>query len=121
MPKTKASLDRDIAAVLAVGKPSKRPVQDQRQRLLWIPFQRKGDISLASPLPVDFSQKEVAAVWTLPSYRDPNNPPHLPLSPVHGWGAFLEDVGHDWSIRGGNFIYRSRLTDQPVWVLVQLR
>lgn len=93
----------------------------ERQLLLWIPFATKGSISIARPVPVDFTAKEVESVWTLPSSRNPSIPPVLPLHPVHGRGAFLEDYGHDWTVRGGNFIYRSRITDQPTWVLVQLK
>lgn len=93
----------------------------ERQLLLWIPFVTKGSISIAKTVPVDFTAKDVEAVWTLTSNRNPSIPPVLPLHPMHGRGAFLEDYGHDWTVRGNNFIYRSRITDQPVWVLVQLK
>lgn len=117
----KTQLDKEIEEALA-NRHAMKKLSDSfaRQRLLWIPFVKKGDIKLASPVPVDFSKKEVSAVWTLPSYQDPNSPPKLPFHPTHGKGAFLEDHGHDWSIRGGKLIYRSRITDEPVWVLVQL-
>lgn len=78
-------------------------------------------MSVARPVPVDFTVKDVDSVWTLASQQNPALPPELPLHPKHGHGAFLEDYGHDWTVRGGNFIYRSRLTDRPVWVLVKLK
>lgn len=76
---------------------------------------------MARPVPVDFTAKNVESVWTLASHQNPKLPPALPLYPIHGHGAFLEDYRHDWTVRDGNFIYRSRLTDRPVWVLVKLK
>jgi hypothetical protein len=123
----RAQIKREIAASLA-GPPTsaKRkdrspPTPSKRQLLLWIPFASKGSMSIARPIPVNFTAKEVDEVWTLTSSRDPSITPVLPLHPVHGHGAFLEDYGHDWTVRAGNFIYRSRITDQPAWVMVQLK
>jgi hypothetical protein len=117
MKTRKAQLAREIAEALA--KTPSDESSDQ-QRLLWIPFTTKGSISIAKPVPVDFSAKDVKSVWTLTANRNPAVRPALPLHPVHGHGAFLEDYGHDWTIRAGNFIYRSRITDRPVWVMLQL-
>ncbi len=108
-------------ATIAKSRPWQGTDANERQVLLWIPFAPKGALSVARPIPVDFTAKEVASVWTLPSSRNPSIPPALPLHPVHGRDAFLEDYGHDWTVRAGNFIYRSRITDQPTWVLVQLK
>jgi hypothetical protein len=122
----RAQIEREIAASLArppiaAQQKAQSSPAPERQILLWIPFTSKGTLSIARPVPVNFTAKEVEAVWTLTSSRDPSIAPVLPIHPVHGHGAFLEDYGHDWTVRSGNFIYRSRITDQPIWVMVQLK
>jgi hypothetical protein len=122
-----AQLEQEIAAVVGTAaqkgkrKAKTSAARSKRQLLLWIPFATKGSASIARPVPVDFTAKEVESVWTLTSSRNPSITPVLPLHPVHGRGAFLEDYMHDWTVRDGSFVYRSRITDQPTWVLVQLK
>lgn len=64
-----------------------------------------------------------ARVWTLCDKVS------LPFHPQHGQNAFLEDFAHDWSWIEGQkrhegssvraFRYFSRVTDPPVWVLLE--
>lgn len=36
-------------------------------------------------------------VWVIPGLTEV---PALPIVPIHGHSAFLQDIGHDWSMRG---------------------
>lgn len=95
------------------------------QRLLYIKFHEKkpGMVSrLAIPQSVDFWNHQVEAVWTLYLHSDETAPPPLPYRPVHNKNAFLEDRMHDWNIDNNRqFKYASRVTDEPVWVLIELK
>jgi hypothetical protein len=58
-------------------------------------------------------------VWTAVYNHDENKPPDLPCTPVHGYGWFAEDYMHDWNWRKGMLDYSSRVSDGPVWVLLE--
>lgn len=46
--------------------------------------------------------------------------PELPIDPVHGRNAFLEDKGHDWKWFNGKLNYNSRLgNDNGRWILLE--
>lgn len=118
MAKTPAQLDREIAENLSAPR-----LTLGRQRLLFIRFAPANTFSgvRVVPVPVDFRQADVAAVWTLPHETDPNNPPVLPYFPTHQHNAFAEDVGHDWRVVDGKFRYGSRTMDRDGWVLVEMK
>lgn len=95
-----------------------------KQLLLFIEFGDKGDrfARPSTPQLVNFKEDDVKYVWTLYTETDKDKKPSLPLKPVHHQGAFLEDRIHDWNIDSkGRFKYGSRVTDEPVWVLVELK
>lgn len=54
-------------------------------------------------------------IWTLFGEKSPE----LPFVPVHNVNAFLEDFVHDWNWAGGKLRYYSRVTDRPVWILLE--
>lgn len=60
-------------------------------------------------------------VWTLPGYRDSATPPVLPIVPLHGRNAFLEDVGHDWTwLKGARMRYSGAGCESGgVWLLLE--
>jgi len=93
------------------------------QRLLFITFEPADTFAgvRAVPIPVDFRESDVAHVWTLYNETDKSKPPALPFSPVHNHNAFIEDRLHDWNIINGKFRYGSRVMDQDVWVLVEMK
>lgn len=98
-------------------------VSPQEQHLLFIDFHPKDDrpVRMAVPIAVPWREDQIARVWTLYQYTDPDVRPALPYKPVHRVNAFGEDYIHDWNIDRGFFRYASRITDEPVWVLVELR
>ncbi len=81
----------------------------------WLPPADAGCPHRAVPIEVP---EEPSDVWTLANERDESHPPALPIVPIHGVNAFAEDPGHDWKWRKGQFRYFSRVTDEPVWVLL---
>lgn len=94
------------------------------QQLLFIDFHplKEGmSCRRAKPCPVTFQERDVRQVWTLFHYTNSDQPPPLPFTPIHRVNAFAEDLIHDWNIYAGNFVYASRITDEPVWVLVNLK
>lgn len=94
------------------------------QKLMFIEFLPKDSrpSRQAIPVAVDFTESEVGHVWTLYRHTDPNMPPALPYHPRHHVNAFSEDYVHDWNIdHQGRFRYASRVTDEPVWVLVEMK
>lgn len=100
------------------------PKQPPKQHLLFIEFgpAEGRPLAPAKPVPVAFKERDVAQVWTLFRHTDPDEPPLLPFQPVHRVNAFAEDLIHDWNIDHlGRFRYASRVTDQPVWVLVVMK
>lgn len=74
-----------------------------RQELIWV------DLSRKVPL-----QEKPKRVWSVIGQK-----PELPMNPVHGITAFLEDQHHDWSWSSGVFRYFSRFSDGNVWVLLE--
>lgn len=95
-----------------------------KQVLLFIEFGHAEGRPYAPAIPqqVPFKKSDVQQVWTLCQYRDKAAPPALPYTPVHGLNAFVEDFMHDWNIDSKRaFRYGSRITDSPVWVLVELK
>lgn len=90
-----------------------------RQVLVFIKFGDKGDRFTAPSIHVRVPGKP-SRVWTLFRDTDENAPPTLPIKPQHRVNAFLEDRVHDWTTtRDGLFKYFSRVTDEPVWVLLE--
>lgn len=90
-----------------------------RQVLVYIKFGPKGTRIMAPSLPAEVEGKP-SRVWTLFRDTDENAPPRLPIAPQHRVNAFKEDHVHDWVItNSGHFKYFSRVTDEPVWVLLE--
>lgn len=60
-------------------------------------------------------------VWTVISTmsEDPGVVPPLPMTPIHGFNAFLEDYVHDWNWANGKFRYYSRVALHNIWILVE--
>jgi len=87
-----------------------------RQQLLWIP---RGESSRGS---IPWDGERPTLVWTLHLEKDETKPPEFPFQPVHRQNAFLEDLTHDWIVRGGTFSYFSRVIDlrqTGVWLLLE--
>lgn len=88
-----------------------------RQELHFVKFRDTGAVfKRAIPFKVEGQPKRV---WTLYMEIDESAPPALPVTPVHLNGALLEDYVHDWNIYNGMFQYASRVTDDPVWILLE--
>ncbi len=94
-----------------------------RQELLFVEFEPAETFSgfRALPVPVAFHRRDVDRVWTLYLHTDKTTRPDLPYRPVHRVNAFAEDYIHDWNIDNRGFRYASRVTDAPVWVLVEFK
>lgn len=92
----------------------------------WGPANVKG-LRQAYPVKLLFSG-EVVRLWTLFQPKaawgrleqEKDEPPALPIVPVHGENAFLEDRMHNWNIRSGQLHYYSRIANGPVWVLMEV-
>lgn len=90
-----------------------------RQVLIFIKFGEQGTRICAPAIPVPVEGRP-RRVWTMFMYCDESEPPTLPIVPVHRVNAFMEDYVHDWDVdRNNNFRYYSRITDEPVWVLLE--
>ena len=89
-----------------------------RQVLVFIKFGEQGTRLAAPAIPVRVPG-EPSRVWTLWPETHEDKPPALPVVPVHRRNAFHEDYVHDWNIHNGMFRYYSRITDEPVWVLLE--
>lgn len=99
-----------------------------RREYLWIPEDKtrasRGMVEGALPVP---APPGIRQLYTLLSesrglYQDPASPP--PMDPMsiplqHDVTVFFEDHIHDWSVRGGQLRYMSRVTAGDVWVLVE--
>lgn len=96
-------------------------MQATTQHFVFVHFEADGEQARALPVHVPFHARDVAAVWTLPHHTNPNAPPPQPFTPTHGRNAFLEDYIHDWTMQGRRFLYRSRVADRGVWVLIETR
>lgn len=94
-------------------------IKTTMQKLLWIPLGEDAGNGVVKVPPVQYTHLRPSRVWTLYQYTDQSVRPELPYMPVHHQNAFLEDAGHDWNIRMGNFYYGSRVTDGGVWVLLE--
>ena len=66
--------------------------------------------------PVPLAQKP-SRVWTLLRHTSAEPAPELPFRPSRS--TILEDYVHDWHWHKGMFRYYSRVTDKPVWVLLE--
>lgn len=112
-------------AALREAEDKLRRAVGMHQHLLFINFHDKKPgmpNRLAIPVAVPWQERQIANVWTLYHHTDPNVPPALPYQPRHHVNAFHEDYVHDWNIdHHGRFRYASRVTDEPVWVLVELK
>lgn len=123
-----AARTRTVAArrrELHAAEDALRKIVGMHQRLLFIEFhpKREGQMAaMAIPQQVDFYVHQVERVWTLFRCTVKTPPPPLPFMPVHRANAFLEDPVHDWNLdHNRKFRYASRVTDAPVWVLVELK
>ncbi len=91
-----------------------------KQLLIWIP---KSEIKEGYMVPIvpdiDFPHPEPKRLWTLYLNTDHDNPPTLPFIPKHLENGFVEDKLHDWNIKNGKLIYRSRLSDGGCWSLLE--
>lgn len=113
---------REQRLAVAVAKLLKGP-KTLQQHLLYIEFSPKDDrpVRQAIPVPVKWTEKQIKQVWTLYHFTNKDVPPLLPYKPVHHNNAFLEDCMHDWNIDSqGRFRYASRVTDEPVWILLEV-
>ncbi|HDX8426152.1 TPA: hypothetical protein RQN23_000828 [Aeromonas veronii] len=72
-------------------------------------------------MPIPFDKGEIHRLYTLYHFTDENKPPELPFSPVHNINAFIEDKGHDWSQNDREIRFTSRVVDQGVWLLAELK
>lgn len=68
---------------------------------------------------VEYSGPKPKHLWTLFMEIDESKKPELPIVPVHHKNAFIEDFLHDYNIRGGKLYYYSRVTDRPLWILLE--
>lgn len=78
-----------------------------RQELVRLPA---GEFFLQYPYPAP-----PARLWALPG----GERPMLPFFPVHGRNAFLEDIGHDYSIRNGVLRFASHREAGDLWLLLE--
>lgn len=103
--------------------PRQNPGQIVRQELVFVEFnERKPDTLSRQAKPIKLPDMAIPSrVWTLYSESDPAKPPELPFLPVHNRNAFLEDWVHDWITRDGHLIYYSRVTETPMWLLLEYR
>lgn len=112
-------------AALRDAETKLRKAVGMHQHLLFINFHDKRPgmpNRLAIPVAVPWRENQVARVWTLYHHTDQSAPPSLPYQPQHRVNAFMEDYVHDWNIdHQGKFRYAGRVTDEPVWVLVELK
>jgi hypothetical protein len=100
-------------------------MMNDQQQLFFVEFLPKKPTTIrrrAKPFQVPFTMDAVETVWTLFRFTDRNLRPELPYQPTHHHNAFVEDPMHDWRIDEQNrFHYASRITDDPVWILVELK
>jgi hypothetical protein len=85
-----------------------------RQEVYWVPENRRVTLS--------GSYKNMnLRVWTLYNETDEAKVPHLPRTPIHHQGAFLEDYLHDWNLREKDtvLVYGSRVLESGTWILVE--
>lgn len=126
LTKSPAQLQHEIDAALSKRAPrgeARGQLSLGNQQLLFITFEPANTFSgvRAVPIPVDFRESDVGHVWTLYNETDKSKPPRLPFSPAHNHNAFIEDRLHDWNIVNGKFRYGSRVMDQDVWILVEMK
>lgn len=91
-----------------------------RQELVFIRFGEKGTRICRPALPTAVAERP-SRVWTLFRECDESSVPSLPIVPVHRVNAFMEDYVHDWDWNSGTFRYYSRITDEPVWILLEYK
>lgn len=91
------------------------------QRTVFVPVQSEPCYG-RGPLIVEAPGERPDRVWTLPLERDPDKAPALPITPVHGRNAFLEDCGHDWTwLNGERMRYSGTGRERGgVWLLLEI-
>lgn len=87
-----------------------------RQRVIFYPHELK---LFSGPNPSIELDEKPKLLWTLALERDGNKEPELPIIPVHGRNAFLEDFVHDWNWSNGKLRYYSRISNGGVWLLLE--
>jgi hypothetical protein len=71
-------------------------------------------------LPLIPVPKKPAEVWSLAGGRgNPDYKHSLPIYPVHGRNAFLEDIGHDWKYQNGKLKLSPSDRSGNYWILVR--
>jgi hypothetical protein len=87
-----------------------------KQKLIWMPVKPQ---NMGHRAEVEYSGPKPTHLWTLFMETDEDKKPRLPIVPVHLKNAFIEDFVHDYNIRGGKLHYYSRVTDRPLWILLE--
>lgn len=87
-----------------------------RQRLIFYPYEQK---LFSGPNPLIDLDEKPDWLWTLVLERDERSEPALPITPVHGRNAFLEDIMHDWNWRNGKLRYNNGIPNSGVWLLLE--
>lgn len=72
-------------------------------------------------LPIPFEKGKIHRLYTLFNFDDENSPPQLPFTPIHRENAFIEDEGHDWTQSDTHIRYFSRIVENGVWLLAELK
>lgn len=95
----------------------------RRQELVFVEFyDRKPGMPSKRAKPIALPDDEVPArIWTLYKELDSDKRPKLPYHPVHNHNAFAEDYVHDWDVRDRKLHYYSRITETPMWLLLEYR
>lgn len=94
-------------------------MRDAKQKLLWVEWVPMPQlITGGKHVPVTL-KKQPSRVWTVFTHTNKDEPPSLPLKPIHNHTAFLEDYVHDWNYNGSTFRYYTRVMDRSVWLLLE--
>lgn len=95
------------------------------QMAVWAVWEKRNDLFTGGrfvPVHIPYLDGvEPEKVWTMYEYNNPNNPPSLPVVPIHNQNAFKEDRIHDWRIIGTQFRYYTRVMNESVWVLLEYK
>ncbi len=92
------------------------------RELLWMPegVKREGiHVKVCPPVPYGKERQRPSRLWSLHTFCCPDIKPPLTLELKHQESGFLEDEGHDWSIRQEYLFYRSRVSDGGHWLMLE--
>ena len=97
-------------------------MSSKQQVLIWSGNPVKCDNFVGFKFPsIPFDKGEIHRLYTLYHFTDEKSPPKLPYDPVHLTNAFLEDKGHDWSQSENAIRYFSRVVEDGVWLLLEMK